>query len=38
MTRRVEQWAAKHPDSHETGSSCLINEMQILSWYGWSHV
>ncbi|KAH0218860.1 hypothetical protein KCU86_g2496, partial [Aureobasidium melanogenum] len=38
MRRRVEQWKEKHPDSHETGTSCLINEMQILTWYGWAHV
>ncbi|KAG9663401.1 hypothetical protein KCU64_g1340, partial [Aureobasidium melanogenum] len=38
MRRRVEQWKEKHPNSHETGSSCLINEMQILTWYGWAHV
>ncbi|KAH0347244.1 hypothetical protein KCU83_g6925, partial [Aureobasidium melanogenum] len=38
MRRRVEQWKEKHPSSRETGTSCLINEMQILTWYGWAHV
>ncbi|KAH0373808.1 hypothetical protein KCU65_g112, partial [Aureobasidium melanogenum] len=38
MRRRVEQWIGTHPDGYETGSSCLINEMQILTWYGWAHV
>ncbi|CAD0090632.1 unnamed protein product [Aureobasidium mustum] len=38
MRRRVEQWMEKRPNSHETGPSCLINEMQILTWFGWAHV
>lgn len=38
IRRRIEQWKEKHPNNHETGSSCLINEMQILTSYGWAHV
>jgi len=38
MRRRIDQWAKSHPDSHEVGSVCLINEMQVLTANGWAHV
>lgn len=38
MRRKVSAWASEKKGRAESGSVCLINEMQILTWYGWAHV
>ncbi|THX26260.1 hypothetical protein D6D11_10322 [Aureobasidium pullulans] len=38
VKRRVDQWVREHPNSQEVGTSCLINEMQVLAANGWAHV
>ncbi|KAK3935742.1 cryptococcal mannosyltransferase 1-domain-containing protein, partial [Diplogelasinospora grovesii] len=35
---RQYQWEHAHPDRHEKGSFCLIDEMQVLVGNGWAHV
>jgi len=38
IRRRINQWTQEHPNHYEVGTSCLINEMQILVANGWAHV
>jgi hypothetical protein len=38
MSRRLKSWAASGHGSQEKGTSCLINEMQVLTEGGWAHV
>ena len=35
--RRWRDWQRKYPSQSEPGKSCLINEMQVLAFNGWSH-
>ena len=40
VRRRVEKWRALRPGEtrEESGTACLINEMQVLVANGWAHV
>jgi hypothetical protein len=38
VSRRVRAWEAVHRDVKESGTFCLINEMQVLVANGWAHV
>jgi len=38
IRRRVDRWMDEYPGSHEVGSLCLIDEMQVLIANGWAHV
>jgi hypothetical protein len=38
VRRRVNLWMKMHTGSYEVGTSCLINEMQVLVANGWAHV
>lgn len=35
---RVTRWQRHSNDRHESGTFCLINEMQVLVSNGWAHV
>jgi hypothetical protein len=35
---RVHRWGRNHGNTSESGTSCLVNEMQVLVANGWAHV
>lgn len=38
VRRRVQQWKTTSGNVEESGTVCLINEMQVLAENGWAHV
>lgn len=38
ISRRIAEWQATNPGEKEVGGACIIDEMQVLIWNGWTHV
>jgi hypothetical protein len=38
VAKRIAAWQSEGPGRTEAGSSCLIDEMQVVSWNGWAHI
>lgn len=38
IQRRTASWQKSVAGRVEAGVHCLVNEMQVLTWYGWAHV